>query len=51
MTFDDRIKYKKAVLMYTSTNDKSSPQYMKDKFKKKDQIYLHNLRSKSNDEL
>jgi hypothetical protein len=51
MRFDERIIYKKAILMYKSINDASSPQYMKNKFQFVHQRHDRNLRSASNSDL
>lgn len=49
--FDERIRYKKAVIMYKSLNNASFPQYMKNKFQFIHQRHEHNLRSAKNSDL
>ena len=51
MSFDQRIMYKKAILMYKSINEPSFPIYMKNKFQTINDKHDFNLRSIQNEKL
>ena len=51
MSFDQRIMYKKAILMYKSINEPSFPNYMKNKFQMINDKHNFNLRSVQNEKL
>lgn len=51
MTFDQRIKYKKSILVYKSINEPSFPMYMKNKFQTVNHRHNLNLRSVQNADL
>jgi hypothetical protein len=51
MSFDKRIMYKKAILMYKSINEPSFPVYMKNKFQTVNDKHDFNLRSIQNGKL
>ena len=48
MKFNDRVEYKKAILIYKSLHEENSPCYMKEKFHFVSTLHNRNLRSTNN---